>query len=194
MADDDGEAKGLRAQLAQQAREIARLTTELTTASAQNQTWAAKEEQWTAQKASHATELAKVQADNSTLREDVALANTGLADPTGRVIARAIHGTLGADAPPLSDWVAAQKADPTKAPPGLAVYLQAGGATTTTTTSTTTTDPKTGKPKTVDTKAPGKQGDSKPAGDIDKLSQLAASGAATDAQRAQLRHLMDNAS
>lgn len=64
------------------------------------------------------------------LVDDLALATHGLTDPQGRIVARALHGALGEDAPSIAEWVRGLADAPDTAPLGLRAYLSAPAAPT----------------------------------------------------------------
>jgi hypothetical protein len=78
-----------------------------------------------------AAQIETIKADaaaaESRFSEESALMSAGLLDPSARVVARALHGALGADAPPIAEWLGGMKEKPDDMPPALAAYMQPAG-------------------------------------------------------------------
>jgi hypothetical protein len=180
MADDDTDAKGLRAQIAEQARinaarlaDLAARDAKISELEAGTQTYAQQVQALTQARDAEAARAAA-------LAQDLDLAGIGLTDRTGRIVARALYEDLPADTRPksLTEWVTALKTAPDAAPPGLAAYLggpaRAAGAAAGTT-------------RTDDRPPPGGPGTTAGAGTLDTAAMRAkmVRGTMTPEERSQ---------
>jgi hypothetical protein len=168
MADDTEDAKGLRAQIQAQAAENAKLRAELARQESAVSEWGAKATAWESERTALATARETETKKASTLAEELALADIGLTDPSGRIVARALHTVAGEKAGALPDWLKAMKAAPEAAPVGLRAYLTPAKEAATLTTT-----------KKVDTKAPGGEGGTGGGVDMAALRNRMLSGSAT---------------